>query len=128
MDCFDDITKIPFCFSTWKHNVAGKHIFQSETTMAALKLFQFDPFFFLYMGCLQSWKIRGFQGYACSPATYVASTDAYPSAANSSHESVESTTKSASFPRVKDPISLSRKHAWAAEIVYLPCRKIFEFF
>lgn len=45
------------------------------------------------------------------PATYVASTEVDPFAAKSSHESADSTTKSANFPRDSDPTSLSRKHA-----------------
>lgn len=58
--------------------------------------------------------------YACSPPTYVASTEAETSAANSPQESTDRTTKSASLPGDRDPISSSRKHDRAAEIVYLP--------
>lgn len=50
-------------------------------------------------------------------------TDAYPSAAKSSHEFEDRTTKSASFPEDNDPTSFSRKHAQAAEIVCLPSWK-----
>lgn len=59
------------------------------------------------------------QGYALTPETYVASIDADALSANSFHESVVNMTKSASFPGDKDPRSLSRKLARAAEMVQL---------
>jgi hypothetical protein len=59
------------------------------------------------------------QGYALTPDTYVASIDADAVSAKSFHESVDSMTKSASFPIDKDPKSLSMKLARAAEMVYL---------
>lgn len=65
-------------------------------------------------------KTNGLHGYACMPPTYVALTDADPSAMSSSHDSVDNTTKSANLPGESDPSSSSRKHARAAEIVYLP--------
>lgn len=58
-------------------------------------------------------------GNDLTPPTYVATTDADPPAARWSHELVDNTTKSASFLGAKEPKSLSRKHAWAAEMVYL---------
>lgn len=57
--------------------------------------------------------------YASSPPTYVASTEAEGSAENLFHESTDRTTKSAILPGDNDPTSLSRKHARAAEMVYL---------
>lgn len=57
------------------------------------------------------------QGYALTPETYVSSTFADASSAKSFHESVDNMTKSASFPGDKDPRSLSRKLARAAEMV-----------
>ena len=82
------------------------------------------PFSIVSISVLQFTKLESFQGQARTPATYVASTDADPSAAKSFQESVDSTTKSASFPGDKDPKSLSRKHARAAEIVCLQCESV----
>lgn len=61
--------------------------------------------------------MESLQGYALTPETYVCSIDADASSAKSCHESVDNMTKSASFPGDKDPRSLSRKLAWAAEMV-----------
>lgn len=65
----------------------------------------------------------GFLEYACNPPTYVASIEADPSTAKLSQESTDKTTKSAILPTDRDPTSSSRKHARAAEMVYLPMRR-----
>lgn len=64
-------------------------------------------------------NLEGFEGYACTPETYVASIVADASSAKSFHDLVDNMTKSASFPGDKDPTCSSSKLAQAAEMVYL---------
>lgn len=66
--------------------------------------------------------IQNNQGCACTPLTYVAKIDWDGFLENSSHELADNTTKSANFPVDKEPRSLSRKFAYAAEMVELPVR------